>query len=276
MRAKETIRYATGALGAILSLVVAGGVSAAPVRVDFGVTGDESEDWTGSFDDGINFADPALTTPGVATGALPFDMFIGSTTYSDYCVIEDGVVWFTNSADSCGATPSGAIFDVLGADWESSNSTIATDPGTVSASLGLVDREAPFDASGRTTETLRFLWNAVLLAGGDGFTEHYIQAAFFDVGGGDFDLEFSYGTATNPALYTGTQSIAEGGVPLFTGGPQVATSVDYVFSFRGGVLQPPTSVPEPSTWLLFSGALLGLAFSRRRAGLRTASPGAPA
>jgi PEP-CTERM motif len=275
MLAKRLIAHGSWAVSLLL---IANCASARLIRIefdnflvdaDFDGLIDGNADWS-------NYAAVDFSSTTVASGNAGFDLNIGSGINSVYCVNEDGVVWFTTSGASCGSDPVGPIFSVLGANWLTDPTAQAPAPGAMSVSVGRVDREATVDGSGNliwdpteAVTTLRFLWNHVLLDGGDGFTEYSFEALFYDVGGGNFDVEFLYGDSGDPPYTFGDQFIANAGVTLFQGAAPYSGTTDFLFHFVDGVLSrdggeppppPPTEVPEPATaWLVLAGlGLVGL------------------
>jgi hypothetical protein len=271
--------------GALLLVAASWNATAGPQRINFGnlfadpVGSTNNEDWTDSTDDTIAVANaPALVDllnlpggvpniPELQGTPAPFSggLHIGLETYSSFCVSENGQMWFGQS--TCTAPDAlGPVFNVLANDaFESVDTNAATNPGAVSVSLGLVDRNVGDGVSRADgTATLRVFWNQV----GD-FSEQF-QAILFDLGNGDFDLEFNYA-----ALYsvgTGIQSIFIPGLEPFVPDPRLGNSAtDPIFSFRDGKLGGTTSVPEPGTLLLLSTALIGLAVSHSARRRRTVS-----
>ena len=114
-------------------------------------------------------------------------------------------------------------------------------------------------------QAARFHWNDVLCAGDPtlcGSNRYSFQAILIDRGGGDFDLELNYGDI--PAGI-GTARFTLGPNLYSAGGP-FSPTVDYDFSFRGGVLVDGGggTVDEPSAaWLLLI-ATIGWMATRRR------------
>lgn len=273
MLRRTSAKTLTCTLVGVLAASAAGSAAARGILIDFNdfdpslfqITG---QAWPNSSDDGVD-----VRNDGTASGTLPFGLLIGSTTFTAYCLSENGEISFAATGDACAAASSdSAVFSVLGADWVSSFDGFATNDGDVSVSLnGLVDRVAPFDA-GEAQNTVRFLWNGVTLAGGSG-DPYYFQALIYDLGGGDFDLQFNYGFGAD-SYAVGFQRITAGGTTLFSGTSPFSSATDYDFSFRAGelggsVTPPPTTVPEPGALtLLVAGA--GLLWGARSRSARKA------
>src|SRR5689334_11267737 len=207
--------------------------SAGPLRIDFGDNfALNGSSWPNdSFDDQVN-----VENNGVANGSLGtyFNLSFRGTTFTDFCLAENGVV--TLSAQSgCGGANDLTV-SVLANDWVSDSTAQATQQGSVSFSTGgLIDRAAPFNES-EAQKTIRFLWNDLLLSpsvGGDGITTYGFQALFFERSDGGFDLELNYGHEGNTDQFLGVQSITYGNSVLFDGAPPILTANDYTFSFVG-------------------------------------------
>jgi PEP-CTERM motif len=276
MQAQRRVAHRFWALALLLATSFA---AARPIRIEFDnfLVDNDSDGFIDGNADWSNYAAVDVTGGGVATGNTGFGLHVGSEANSVYCANEDGVIWFTTVPGACGSSPVGPIFSVLGADWATDPTAQAPAPGAFSVSVGRVDREATVDGDGNliwdpleAVTTLRFLWNHVLLEGGDGFTEYSFEALFYDVGGGDFDVEFLYGDSGDSPYTFGDQFIANAGVTLFQGAAPYSDTPNFLFHFIDGVFSrdggeppppPPTSVPEPASgWLMLAGlGLIGLA-----------------
>jgi len=291
-------RFSLCALAAALFLGTPLSASAGFVRVNFGPAFDIGQDWTGSFDDdidsnGVDLAGGAVFKSALSPSGAPFslgasggpsfagsaneDPFadglrIGDTFYNSFCFSKNGVIGLGTSTSNCsldaGSSP---LFSVLGDVWNYVPSGSAPAPSSVSASLGLVDRDFFVDDTydlATAVPTLRILWNGVA---DDDFE---FQAFFYDLNNGNFDVEFFY---SGP--HSGNQFVSVPGAvtPLFLGeGAARLNGVDGepYFRFLDGEFSlssttPPTSVPEPGPlWLLSTGAILLLV--RRRTVARPA------
>jgi hypothetical protein len=286
MLARRRIAYG---LSALALLLVTNAASAGFIRIEFQNNLVDS-DLDGLIDgnaDWSNYAAVDFSSTTVASGNVGFDLHLGSgadsVVDSVYCANEDGVIWFTTAGASCGDSPVGQIFSVLGADWVTDPSADAPAPGAMSVTPGFVDRQADVDSSGNliwnpadAVPALRFLWNHVLLAGDASLTEYSFEALFYDAGGGNFDVEFLYGDSGDAPYTFGEQFISNAGANLFEGSAPYSGATSFLFHFVDGVLSrdggeppppPPTSVPEPSTWSLLLAGALALALgslARRR------------
>ena len=81
--------------GATVALAAADVASARPTQIDFGSDLDAFEDFgaiwpENSFLDGVD-----LTNEGTSFDALPFALSVGGTSYTNYCMVENGFVWFS-------------------------------------------------------------------------------------------------------------------------------------------------------------------------------------
>jgi hypothetical protein len=202
---------------------------------------------------------------------------IGDTTYDSFCLSSDGTVGLGSSASACTLTPSSTspLFSVLGGSWDYTPASDAFGPQSIAAAFGLVDRDLDGDGTFELADALpalRLFWWGME----EGALE--FQAIFYDLGGGDFDVEFNYGDAYSE----GIQRITAPGAAedLFFGVDDArltGLATDPYFTFRSGVFAlstdtttPPTPVPEPGALLLFStGAILLLL--RRRSAARLAA-----
>lgn len=263
---------------AALALSASHGAIAGPLRIDFGdAFNDFGADWTGADDDAINVTGGSLfsgTLPFATVGSAgptftttPFQdgLHIGSVFYKSFCVSGNGSLWFAESGDACTRDPTTdsnlAVLNVLGADpdYQSLFPNDATSPQAVSVSLGLLDRDLDGDGvfdRAAADPALRILWNFVT---DSALNEFRFQAVFFDLGGGDFDLEYNYAES----YATGIQSFTAPGITPFTGEPRfTGADGEPVFTAQGGAVtlggtKPPTTVPEPNAlWLVLTGGLV--------------------
>jgi hypothetical protein len=301
----SSLRLGIVGLAAVWACALPQAASAGFLRINFAQAFDFGEDWTGAFDDDLNISAGEVFTSDLAPGGQPFSLGsaggpsfagtanpnpfadglnVGGTTYTSFCFSKNGAVGLGTSS-GCSLDPTvSPLFSVLGGDWNYFPSSGAPTPSSISVALGLVDRDFGVDGTydaATAVPALRIFWNGVVDGpqppddtpplGGLEF-----QAIFFDLGGGDFDVEFNY-----RELYdTGIQRISTpdglGGFnSLFFGVDADRLSglrTEPYFQFRDGVFslsstQPPdpdpTEVPEPGTlWLLAAGAAL-LLLSRR-------------
>jgi len=261
-------------LSLVLATFAASEASARPLRIDFG-TGFNSDgtgsSWPDSFDDNVDVQDG-----GVFNGSLAgagFAPSFGGTTFSNFCLAEDGVVTLSAQA-GCGGTTD-LVISVLANDWVSDRTAQATSDGSVSYSGGgLLDREAPFVET-EAQKAFRFFWHGLSLSpavGGDPFELFGFQALFLERSGGGFDLELNYGDDTAPQNFPGVQSITFGGSTLFEGTGNFLTA-SFAFSFvgetftvgtGGGTTPPPVGIPEPGTLSLLLVGLGALVAGARR------------
>jgi hypothetical protein len=261
--------------GATVALVAADFASARPTQIDFGSDLDAFESqgamWPeNSFLDGVD-----LTNEGTSSGVLPFNLLVGTTSYTNYCMVENGFVRFSTVADPCAATATDVLeFSVLADAWDTFYDGSATNQGTTSITDGgIIDRDLDGDGTYELAEAdpaMRFLWSGVTPTGGTGDL-FWFQIMLYDLDGGDFDVEFNYGAPGDfAAAYDllSQQRIVQNGTSLFDGAGPFLAATDYDFSFRGGLLvggePPPTSVPEPGTLSLLTLGLGGLLWSRGR------------
>lgn len=299
MNITAAFRASVCGLATAVAIALPFAASAGQLRINFGPSSpfdDTQFDWTGSDDDQIDvsngtfegtlapFPGPNMPASDVAdppagtAGAFSAGLLIGSVFYNSFCIAEQGRVWFASGgAGACASDFNAAdvaLFSVFGGAWDYTfdPTTPATAAPSVSVSLGLEDRD--LDGSGSTLANadpvLRVFWRE-LSTGDAGIPSIDLQALFYDLGGGDFDVEFNYGG--NYTALGGTQAISAPGITGYAGIPAlIGAATDPFFSFRGGRLviggDPPVAVPEPGTlWLLVAGA--GLLLLRRRASSAT-------
>jgi hypothetical protein len=267
---------------ALILVTAAGTASARPLRIDFDDTvfDTNGSSWPNdTFDDNVD-----VSNDGVSDGSLGtyFELAFGGTTFTSFCLEEDGVVTLSAQAGCGGAND--LVISVLGNDFLSDPSKPATagggilnggGGGSVSFSTGgLIDRQGtgtpPTFDEAEAQRAIRFLWNGLPLESDPDGIGYGFQAIFFERAGG-FDLELNYGfNGTDP--FPGVQSITFGGASLFAGTAPILTATDYFFSFVGDTFTvggtPPTSVPEPETFTLLLGGFATMALSalRRRRG----------
>jgi hypothetical protein len=291
MNATAALRFSVCGLAAAFAVALPLSASAGPLRINFGPSGPDDDtqfDWNGSFDDQIDVSDgtfegtlapfpgpnmPAsdLAGPPAGTaGAFSAGLHIGDFFYNSFCIAEQGRVWFASGgAGACASDFNAAdvaLFSVFGGAWDYTfdPTTAATEGPSVSVSLGLEDRD--LDGSGSTLANadpvLRVFWRA-LSTGDAAIPLIDLQALFYDLGGGDFDVAFNYGG--NYTALGGTQAISAPGIAGYAGIPAlIGAATDPFFRFRDGVFSlsgavdpDPTPVPEPGTlWLLVAGAAL--------------------
>jgi hypothetical protein len=314
MSTTGSVRLSVCGLTAAFAMALPLTASAGLLRINFSEAFAFGEDWTGGFDDdidgnGVDLANGAIFTSDLAPGGSPFSLGaaggpsfagtanpnpfadglnIGGTTYTSFCLSKGGLIGLGAGTCSLDAATS-PLFSVLGGDWNYFPSPFgAPAASSVSVSLGLVDRTwtGPGDTydAAVATPALRFFWNGVV----DGpqppnsdppFDGMEFQAIFFDLGGGDFDVEFNYRSLYDNGIQrVSTPDGAGGFTSLFFGVDADrlrGLSSEPYFRFRDGAFSlsstvdpDPTPVPEPGTsWLLLSGAALLLL--RRRASRAT-------
>jgi hypothetical protein len=212
---------------------------------------------------------------------------IAGANYTSFCLSKNGVIGFGSATAPCTLVPeTSPLFSVLGGpagEWNYLFGSPATAQSSISVSLGLVDRvwedvvDPPNLADARPA--LRFFWYGMVegtpASGAEDDLE--FQAIFFDLGGGAFDVEFNYRSLYSNGIQRITTPDGSGGFnTLFAGiddTRQGGSGTDPYFSFNSDgdfsvvtPTDPPTPVPEPSTfWLLGAGGLA--LFLRRRRGV---------
>ena len=284
------------------SLALPFSASAGNIRIDFGQGFERGMDWTGAFDDELDLDDGSVFESDLAPGGQPFGfapgdpspeftgtpfgdgLNIGGLTYTSFCFSKNGALGLGSSTAGCSLDPTTSpVFSPLGGEWNYLFGSAATTQSSISASLGLVDRDFAtgdtFDPA-TASPALRIFWYGVVdapdntgLSGTEDDLE--FQLTFFDLGGGDFDAEFSY----RGPYATGIQQIT---TPDGTGGfntlffgvdadRQTGSATDPYFRFRDGAFslstttQPPTTtVPEPGSLCLFATVAGALLLRRRR------------
>lgn len=245
------------ALAAILTVTALQSAQARKVSVDFGDLNFAT--------DGQNF-DFAANVFGLSNGSINFDLNFGSGARRyDYCMNANGFVSFVGSGDPCSASgsPSG--------DYVAPFLSTLTDTGNSLSGFGLVDSihsgsaTDPFVAADATA-AYRFIWQGTDAASNAILTELLL----LDKGAGNFDLAFAYGSpdfGVDGAPATGQQIVNLGtNIAGPINGP-FSTTTDYGYSVVNGTCTTcgggTVTVPEPSTLVLFSCALLMLPFARR-------------
>lgn len=244
------------------------------IRINFGDAGfsGSGEAWPQNL---TNVLD--VTNNGSVGGTLPFSLQVSpGTSYDSFCVFENAVISFA-AADACNANAADSVvFGLLENNWVTNVDGGVVNDGAMSKSEGYVDRDPPFDSDPPDPlpiTAVRFLWNQVHHLD-DPSSLLSFQAIFYDLGGGDFDVEFNYDTSGGtPRQFFGNQFITAGGASLYDGGAGAFTrATDYFFSFRGGVFEsnvstpppPPTGVPEPSSIALLLAGLGAFGWSLRK------------
>lgn len=280
---RRALRATTHGVCALALLVASAEASAGALRInfeDFFPFGG-GENWEGALNKVVNVETDVVESDGgnfFGTDAFAGTFFagaptsdfltVGTTNYDAFCVSELGAFWLTagGCAGGAGGNP---LFTVLGGDWISTAGGIASDPGKVSVAEGFVDLAPAFDPT-EGLRALRIMWRGVTLEpGGD---EYSFQAVLFNLGLGNFDVEFNYdsGGIYDPSGALGlTQSISNIDNPFTGSAPFGATFGPATFHFVNGVLggttsPPPASVPEPGTLPLLIAGFGALLWSARR------------
>jgi hypothetical protein len=303
-----SLRIGILGLAAVCASALPRDASAGFLRINFAQAFDFGEDWTGAFDDDLNLSPGDVFTSELAPGGQPFSLGaaagpsfagtanptpfadglnIGGTTYTSFCLSKNGAVGFGTTSAGCSLDPTlSPVFSVLGGDWNYFPSSGAPTPSSISVALGLVDRDFGVDGTydaATAVPALRIFWNGMV----DGpqpsddtppLSGLEFQAIFFDLGGGDFDVEFNYRELYDTGIQRISTPDGQGGFDsLFFGVDADRLSglrTEPYFTFRDGVFAlssttpppppDPNPVPEPGTlWLLSAGAALLLL--RRRA-----------
>lgn len=252
------------------------------IQVDF-PTGGEFANEGSSWDFPTTFYSPSLLP---ASGSLEFTfgtfsgsaLNIGGTSFTGFCMFEDGAFSLTQSGGGCGDSGNALFRGLAGLDLvASANAENPFDPGAVFISHGysadrLVTGEpggaAPYDLGDART-ALRLSWIDMASSNAPDDPAYSMQAFIYFLGNGDFQLDLRYGGASFAGA---SQLFSAGGNSLFSSSDPLTEGNDYFFCFTGGALAecgsteppPPTSVPEPGTLGLMAAGLLGLAPALRR------------